>query len=123
MKSSGFRHRIRPVVKMGLDKLTAESLQFSRVMNKSPGTTFLLIVLVISTLLSVLFCVLYTQNARQLRNLQRAAAAAQGYMNVFGALVNDTMEYSRKNPAVEPILEGAGFTPRPAALTGKPPGK
>ena len=40
------------------------------------------------------------------------------------ALMNDTLEYSKRDPAVDPILEAAGIKPKPgAAATNKPVGK
>jgi len=90
-------------------------------MNKSPASTFLLIVLLISSLLSVLFCGLYISSARRLRDVQRGAASAQAYLNMCAALVNDTVEYSKKDPAINPILEAAGVKPKDS--TNKPPGK
>ena len=93
-------------------------------MNKSPAATVLLIVLVISALLSVLFCGLYIHTALNLRSVQRGMATVQAYRNGFISLINDTVEYSKRNPAVDPILEGAGFKPRASAATpGKPAGK
>ena len=44
---------------------------------------------------------------------------------VLNSLVNETVEYSKKNPAIEPVLQpfiGAGKTTMPAPA-GKPPGK
>lgn len=90
-------------------------------MNKSPATTFLLVVLVISSLASVLFCGLYVHYAMQLRDAQRAAATAQNYRATFASLMSDVMEYSRKNQAIDPLLETAGFKPKPG--TAKAPGK
>lgn len=77
--------------------------------SKSPATTFLLVLLVISSLASVLFCGLYIRSAIRLRDVQRSAANAQAYRTLFVSLVNDTLEYSKKDPAVDPILEAAGF--------------
>lgn len=90
-------------------------------MNKSPASTFLLIVLLISSLASVLFCGLYISNARRLRDLQRTTANAQAYLSMCAALVNDTVEYSKKDPAIDPILEATGIKSR--ASTNKPSGK
>jgi hypothetical protein len=95
-------------------------------MKKSPATTILWVILVGSSLLSVLFCGLYIRNALRLRDLQRNIASAQAYRSVFVSLINDTMEYSKRNQAVDPILEAAGFKPSKtaaAAPTTKPAGK
>jgi hypothetical protein len=95
-------------------------------MNKSPATKILLGILVTSSLVSVLFCGLYIRSAIRLRDVQRTIAGAQNYRTLFISLVNDTVEYSKKNPTIDPILEGAGFKPpktAPAATTNKPAGK
>jgi hypothetical protein len=94
-------------------------------MKKSPATTFLLVLLVASSLVSVLFCGLYIRNAMRLRDLQRSSSSAQAYRNLFVSLVNDTLEYSKKDPAIDPLLEASGFKPKTGvpAVTNKPAGK
>ena len=94
-------------------------------MNKSPATTILLFILVASALCSVAFCLLYTSSSRQLRDLQRTAAMAQNNRNLILALGSETLEYSKKNPAIDPILEAAGFKQKAAsaAATNKPASK
>ena len=62
----------------------------------------------------------------RLRDVQRTLAGAQNYRTLFISLVNDTLEYSKKNQAIDPILETSGFKPSkttPAATTNKPAGK
>ena len=83
-------------------------------MKKSQSTAILLAILVFSALCSVGFCGLYINSALRLRDLQRSAAAAQNSKNLVISLANDTLEYSKRNPAVEPILEAAGFKPKPS---------
>ena len=95
-------------------------------MKKSPFTTFLLILLVTSALVSVLFCGLYIQSAMRSRELQRSIAGAQNYRGLYVSLLNDCVEYSKKNAAIDPILEAAGAkAPKSAAAltTNKPAGK
>jgi hypothetical protein len=64
---------------------------------------------------------MYIRYAMRLRDLQRSYSNAQAYRSLFVQLINDTMEYSKKNPAIDPILEGAGF--KPPGTTNKPAGK
>ena len=90
-------------------------------MKKSQATTVLMFILVASALCSVLFCGLYIHYALRLRDLQRSMSNAQAYRSLFVQLVNDTVEYSKKNAAIDPILEGAGI--KPTAATNKPAGK
>lgn len=92
-------------------------------MKKSPATTFLLVLLVASSLASVVFCGLYITYAMRLRDLQRSMSNAQAYRSLFISLVNDTLEYSKKDSAIDPILVAEGFKlPKPNA-TNKPAGK
>ncbi|HZR15968.1 MAG TPA: hypothetical protein VFE51_01460 [Verrucomicrobiae bacterium] len=80
-------------------------------MNKSPGTTVLLVILVASALASVVFCGLYISSARQLREVQFKAAVAQNDRILILSLGKDVLEYSKKNPAIDPLLQSTGFKP------------
>jgi Na+-transporting NADH:ubiquinone oxidoreductase subunit NqrC len=91
-------------------------------MNKNPATTALLVILVVSALCSVAFCGLYVRDAVRLRDLQRSTANVQIYRNSMLALINDTLEYSKKNPSIDPILEAAGFKPKAGAPQTPKPG-
>jgi hypothetical protein len=94
-------------------------------MNKTPLTSILLAVLFISALASVGLCYLCTRNAMRLVELQSQLSFAQTRSAYIGALAKDAVEYSAKNPAIDPILEAAGVKPAKAlqAPTTKPPGK
>jgi len=59
----------------------------------------------------------------RLRDLQRNMSNAQAYRSLFVSLVNDTLEYSKKDSAIDPILVAAGFKLPPASTTNKPAGK
>ena len=80
-------------------------------MKNSPLITILLGVLTVSALASVVLCWLYISNTRQLRSLQSQANMINNNRTVMTALANDTMEYSKKNPAIDPILESVGLKP------------
>ncbi len=92
---------------------------------KSPLTTILLAVLALSALLSLGLCWGYVSNARELRTLQTQAAFINNKRAEINALANLAVQYSQKNPAINPLLESAGLkgglktapgtTPKPAA--------
>ena len=84
-------------------------------MNKSPGTTILLVILVASALTSLIFCGLYIYRSRQLREVKSIVAAAQNDRFLILALGKDVLEYSKQNPAIDPLLQSAGFKARAAA--------
>jgi hypothetical protein len=82
----------------------------------------LLGVLAISALASVVLCVFYVNGVRELRGLQGQMAAVQNNRVLATQLVADLMEYSKKNPAVVPLLESVGFKAQAgsAAPSAKP---
>jgi hypothetical protein len=91
-------------------------------MKKSPLTTFLLAVLFISALASLALCYLCTRNAMRLVELQSQLTFAQTRGAFIAALAKDVVEYSARNPAIDPILEAANLKPSktPQAPTNKP---
>jgi len=89
-------------------------------MKNDPLTTILLGLLTILALASVVFCWLYVSDTRQLGSLQFQVATVQNNRNVLNALANDAVEYSKKNPAIDPILESVGLKPGKSAPTNAP---
>ena len=93
-------------------------------MKNSPLTTILLVLLAISALCSVWFCLSYISKSRELHALRSQTTRINGRGMAFNALLTDTMEYSKKNPAIDPLLETVGLKPKSgAAGTNKPPTK
>jgi hypothetical protein len=93
-------------------------------MKNSPLSTILLFLLTISVLCSVWFCLSYISNSRELHALRSQTSRINGRGMAFNALLTDLMEYSKKNPAIDPLLETIGLKPRSAASgTNKPPTK
>jgi hypothetical protein len=83
-------------------------------MKNSLSTTVLLGLLVISALLSIgLFWGLISKE-RELRDLQTTAARINNNRALIAALANEAVEYSKKNPTIDPILEAAGVKPAKA---------
>jgi hypothetical protein len=91
-------------------------------MKRTPLTTILLGVLTLSALASVLLCWLYISNTRQLRSLQTQASFINSNRAIINALANDTLEYSKTHPAIDPVLESLGFkTNRTASAASSKP--
>ena len=89
-------------------------------MRKSPLPTILLVVMLVSSLASLWYCWRYITSIRELKQLQSQAAFVQNNQAVINTLVGELLEYSKKNPAIDPILESIGAkapkagTPAPA---------
>ena len=60
----------------------------------------------------------------RLVEMQTQVASAQNRAAFIGLLAKDAVDYSSKNPAIDPILEAAGVKPKSAApATNKPAAK
>jgi hypothetical protein len=76
-------------------------------MKNSPLPTILIAVLLVVSLWSVGLCWSYINKTRELRKFSMEKNAILYRQNAINALVNDTIEYSKKNPnpAIDQILE------------------
>jgi len=78
--------------------------------------------------LSVAVCVLaivvlglawvYELHFRHMRDLQPEIGKAQYFQNLYNALAAESLEYSKHNPAIDPILQQLNLKP---AKTAPPP--
>ncbi len=64
----------------------------------------------------------YAFSTRDLRRIQPQVAAINNRLNLAQALLNDTMEYSKRNPAIDPLLQSLNLKtnstpPAPARST------
>lgn len=95
--------------------------------NRAPISVFLIVLTVLAGVLLILqvssvvaskgFCSRYMASNRELRTLQRQATLINNNRTVINALVNETVEYSKKNPTIIPILESAGLKGSASAST------
>jgi len=94
-------------------------------MTKSPLTTVFIAALFISAVASVGFCWAYISRAMELRNLQGQVMTIQSRRAFLTSLANDTIEYSKKDSRIDPILESAGVKQRPSSspASNKPAAK
>jgi len=90
-------------------------------MKNSPLTTLLLAALALSALASVILCWGYISNARELRYLRAQTDAINNRQIGMNSLATDLVEYSKKNPAIKPLLESVNIkTDTSASSTNKP---
>jgi hypothetical protein len=87
-------------------------------MKNNPLTTVLLGTLAISAIWSAILCIQFVSNSRELRAMQVEAASINHQQMTAQAILNDAVEFSKKNPAIDPLLETLGVkkasTPAPA---------
>ncbi len=92
-------------------------------MKNSPLVTALMGMVGFLTAVIVFLSVVFEFHVRKLRSLQPQVANVQNSQNIINALANDALEYSKHNPAIDPILEPVGVkpgktAPMPAAKPG-----
>jgi hypothetical protein len=80
--------------------------------------TALNVVLACFLLMAAFLCIQYVFIARQLRSLTVQVAMINNSRPLLQALENDCLEYSKKNPAIDPILESVGLKPARTAPAG-----
>lgn len=66
---------------------------------------FLVVVLAFSTLGSALLTFTYTSNLRKRQQLEQGVQTVNRAQMYLNALMNDSIEYSKKNPAITPLLQ------------------
>lgn len=89
-------------------------------MKNNSSTTFLLAALVVSVLLSLGLFWGAISKEREMRELRPQAQLVSNNRALVQSLLNEAMEYSKKNPAITPILEGAGKAPHSAQPASRP---
>jgi len=94
-------------------------------MKNSPLATVLLVLLACAAIGSLLLCWTYIKTTRELRMLQSRVADVNAKQQFMNLLVNDVLEYSKRNPQIDPILENSGIKPKPggSAPATNSPGK
>jgi hypothetical protein len=66
--------------------------------------------LFISATISIYYAMAYVKTTAELRGLQLQATAIDNNRNLVRALANDAVEYSKRNPAINPILQTFGLS-------------
>jgi hypothetical protein len=62
---------------------------------------------------------LYVRSVRNLNRLQFQSAVINRNRALANSLANDTLEYSKRNPAIDPILQSVGLKPKPGAAASQ----
>ncbi len=70
--------------------------------------------------LSASFAILYVDKYKKIQVLQTRAASVENNRNLARRLAAEAVEYSKRNPAIDPVLQAAGLkNPPPSAKPGK----
>lgn len=75
---------------------------------KDPVPVILSAILLLSVVATSGLCLWYLQCTRQYNAAQAEVERISRNRNLMQALLNDSVEYSKKNPAIIPILQNLG---------------
>ena len=71
-----------------------------------------LVTLIFFSALFSSFCVYFhIKGTGELRGLQAQAARVENSRNLLRALAGESLEYSKRNPAIDPLLQSVGLKP------------
>ena len=107
-----------------------ERLESAAIMKNNPLTVALVWVLGVCAIATVGLIGTFTYKLRELGTVQPRLIHINNINGFLRALSADSLEYSKRNPAINPLLQSLGVIspePRPAGnpapSTAKPPGK
>ena len=84
-------------------------------MKNSPLALVLIGLLLVSVLLNSILIYRHVFLVRDLRQLQYQALTINNNRTIATSLANEALEYSKRNPAINPVLESLGIKARPQA--------
>lgn len=98
-----------------------EAIRVSEPNMKSNSLAVLLVgVLALSTLATAALSFTYVQSMRKLQKLQAHASVINQSRAMMHRLVAETIDYSKRNPAMEPILDSVGIKLQSDAVKAAP---
>ena len=90
-------------------------------MRNNSFTALLVGLLLVSALAAAVQVLRITFATRDLRRLQPRLVEMNVHWNLAQALLNDTLEYSKRNPAIDPLLQSMNFKTNSASGAAGPP--
>jgi hypothetical protein len=78
-------------------------------MKNSPMATVLLAILGVSAFVSLFLCWAFSSNTVELRRMQSILGTQNANRQRMVGLLNESAEYARRNPKIEPVLEPFGY--------------
>lgn len=89
-------------------------------MKSNLANMVLTVLLAISLLLSVVFCLQFLFRVREYRSITGQINLINAERGRVQALANECLQYGEKNAAINPILETVGLKPKTAPAGTKP---
>lgn len=87
-------------------------------MSKNQFAIGLVALLFLSAAITAALSLTYAVSTRNLRRAQIQIATMNNRLNLAQALLNDTVEYGKRNPAIDPLLQSLNLKTNPASASG-----
>jgi len=87
-------------------------------MRKHSFTALLVGLLFVSAVVAAVQVLRLSFATRDLRRIQPRIVEINGHLNLAQALLQDTLEYSKRNPAIDPLLQSLNFKTNSPAGAG-----
>lgn len=84
-------------------------------MKEKSLTSILITILLVFVCAAAALGYLYNRRVNRLRQVQAAVGAMQQGNTAIQMIGTDVIEYSAKNPAIDPLLQSFGLKPAPSA--------
>ena len=94
---------------------TVKELQSHPSMKSNLLCTLALGIFLVCALYTVWLSGMYFLSVQEMQRLQSQYMSVEQTRNALSALANEALEYSKKNPAIDPILQQFDLKPKPGA--------
>ncbi len=86
-------------------------------------TNLLLGLVALSVVSTSALALIYVRAVQNLNRLQFQSARVTRNRALINSLASDAVEYSRRNPSIDPVLQSVGIKPRSGSAPTQPPVK
>ena len=84
-------------------------VRFSQMFSGKDKSSILVGLLFVSALVSAVYALLYFRASGELRGLQSQAVSIENNRTITRAIAAEAVEYSKRNPAIDPVLRSFGL--------------
>jgi hypothetical protein len=104
-------------------KTPSEHIESPLLMNQNMLTNFLVGILALAILATAAMALWQVRSVQKLNTLQFQTVQINRNRAAINGLATEAIEYSKRNPAMVPLLQSVGLKPKQATPAGSPPAK
>lgn len=106
--------------KFSLDNASGETIESGQFMRNNGFTKLLVGLLVVFVLATSALTFLYVRSVQKLNRLQLQNALIVRNRALVNSLAAESIEYSKRNPALDPVLQSVGIKPKGSGAPSQP---